>query len=126
MPIMSMYIALVTLMIVPVVLYSAATSGVAASTLVLEKGARKEQTDINVTMTSFRCGENRSYTESGTSTKELTKSTGLSGPKDTEVETRSRLGRRDLDCPSWDEWDEEMDMLSELELASTAPLGAAG
>jgi hypothetical protein len=72
MPIMSMYIALVTLMMVPVVSYSAATSGVAASTLVLENGAKKEHTAISVTTTIFRRLENRSYTESGTSTKELT------------------------------------------------------
>lgn len=60
MPIMSIYIAFVTFTIEPVVPYSAATSGVAASTLVLEIGARKEQKDMSTTMNVLRCGEKRS------------------------------------------------------------------
>jgi hypothetical protein len=60
MPIMSMYMALVMFTIEPVVPYSAATSGVAARTLVLEMGARKEQNDISTTMPVFLWAEKRS------------------------------------------------------------------
>jgi hypothetical protein len=60
MPIMSIYIAFVMFTIDPVVPYSAATSGVAASTLVLEIGAKKEQKDMRTTMNILRWGEKRS------------------------------------------------------------------
>lgn len=76
----SMYRALTRLMMDPVVSNSAATSGVAASTVVLEIGAKSEQNDSKQTMISFRCGGSRSYTSSGTSTTELIVSTGISGP----------------------------------------------
>lgn len=56
----SMYKALTRLMMEPVVEYSAATSGVAASTDVLETGDRNEQNDKRKTMTSFLCGGSRS------------------------------------------------------------------
>jgi len=43
MPIKSMYSALLTPTMAPVVLYSSATSGMAERTVVLEMGARNEQ-----------------------------------------------------------------------------------
>lgn len=63
-PIMTMYAALLTLMMDPVVSYSAATSGVAARMAVLETGDRKEQKDRMVTMVALRRLENLSYTSS--------------------------------------------------------------
>jgi hypothetical protein len=54
------YSALLRLMMVPVVLNSAATSGTAGRTEVLEIGARKAQKDSRITMTTFLCGEYRS------------------------------------------------------------------
>ena len=60
MPIVNMYMALARLMIVPVVPYSAATSGVAASTDVLEMGDRNEQKDSSTTMMALRWRGNRS------------------------------------------------------------------
>ena len=70
-PMKSIYRALDRPMMEPVVLYVAATSGTAESTVVEEMGARKEQYDSRATMTSLRCCGMRSYTESGTSTKDV-------------------------------------------------------
>lgn len=67
----TIYRALLKLMIVPVLLYVAATSGTAARMVVEEIGARKEQNDNRATMTSFLEGFIRSYTSSGTSTYEV-------------------------------------------------------
>lgn len=88
-PMNSIYKALTILTIDPVVLYSAATSGVAASTEVLEMGAKKEQKDRRKTMMSFRCAGSRSYTSSGISITDETGSTGISGPREWCVEHRS-------------------------------------
>jgi hypothetical protein len=52
-PMNSMYNALLALMMVPVVLYVAATSGTAASTVVDAMGARKEQKARTDTMPIF-------------------------------------------------------------------------
>lgn len=57
-------------MIVPVLLYVAATSGTAARIVVEEIGAKNEQNDKRATMTIFRDGDSLSYTSSGTSTNE--------------------------------------------------------
>ena len=65
-----MYRALLKLMIVPVLLYVAATSGTAARIVVEEIGAKNEQNDKRATMTIFRDGDSLSYTSSGTSTNE--------------------------------------------------------
>lgn len=77
------------LTIAPVVEYSSAISGVAASTVVLEMGARNEQNDKRKTMISFRCAGSLSYTSSGISTTEEIGSTGISGPSEWCVEHRS-------------------------------------
>jgi hypothetical protein len=53
-PINSIYRALDKLIIVPVLLYVAATSGTAAKIVVLEIGARKLQKERSATMTTFR------------------------------------------------------------------------
>jgi hypothetical protein len=65
------YRALLKFMMVPVLLYVAATSGTAARMVVLEIGARKLQKERRATMTSFRDGASRSYISSGISTYEL-------------------------------------------------------
>ena len=65
-----MYRALLKLMIVPVLLYVAATSGTAARIVVEEIGAKNEQNDKRATMIIFRDGDSLSYTSSGTSTNE--------------------------------------------------------
>ena len=57
-------------MIVPVLLYVAATSGTAARIVVEEIGAKNEQNDKRATMTILRDGDSLSYTSSGTSTNE--------------------------------------------------------
>ena len=57
-------------MIVPVLLYVAATSGTAARIVVEEIGAKNEQNDKRATMIIFRDGDSLSYTSSGTSTNE--------------------------------------------------------
>ena len=67
----SIYRALLKFMIVPVLLYVAATSGTAARMVVLEIGARKLQKESRATMTSFRDGDRRSYISSGISIQEL-------------------------------------------------------
>lgn len=64
----NIYKALLKLIIVPVLLYVAATSGTAAKMVVEDIGAKKEQKDRRVTMTTFLEGFMRSYTSSGTST----------------------------------------------------------
>ena len=67
----SMYSALLRLIIVPVLLYVAATSGTADRMVVLEIGARKPQNERRATMMSFReCGR-RSYISSGISTYDV-------------------------------------------------------
>lgn len=63
----NIYKALLKLMIVPVLRYVAATSGIAARMVVEDIGARKEQYDNRATITSFLDGFMRSYTSSGTS-----------------------------------------------------------
>lgn len=60
----TMYAALLRLMMEPDVLYSAATSGVADKTLVLDTGERKAQKDSTATMTLLRLLLSRSYTSS--------------------------------------------------------------
>jgi hypothetical protein len=55
-------------MMVPVLLYVAATSGTAERMVVLEIGARKPQKERRATMITFRDGASRSYTSSGIST----------------------------------------------------------
>jgi hypothetical protein len=52
----SIYKAFVKLMIVPVVLYSAATSGTAAKTVVLDIGERKLQNESKVVIMIFLPG----------------------------------------------------------------------
>jgi hypothetical protein len=52
----SIYKAFVRLIIVPVVPYSAATSGTAAKTVVLDMGDRKLQKDSNVVIMIFLPG----------------------------------------------------------------------
>jgi hypothetical protein len=56
----SIYRALLKFMIVPVLLYVAATSGTAAKIVVDEIGARKLQKARSDTMTTFRDGGRRS------------------------------------------------------------------
>jgi hypothetical protein len=67
-PMKSIYRALLKLMIVPVLLYVAATSGTADRMVVLEIGAKKLQKERSATMMCFREGERRSYISSGIST----------------------------------------------------------
>jgi hypothetical protein len=55
------YKALLRLMMLPVVRYSAATSGTADRTDVDEIGARKPHKDSTAVMISFLCSEKRSY-----------------------------------------------------------------
>ena len=74
----------------PVVWYSAATSGVAASTEVLDIGARNEQNERRATTMSLRWLGNLSYTSSGISTVESRFSIGASGPIEWCVEHRPR------------------------------------
>jgi hypothetical protein len=74
----NIYKALLKLMIVPVLLYVDATSGIADRIVVLDIGARKLQNDSRQTMTTFLDSGSLSYTSSGTSTKELTGCTGAS------------------------------------------------
>ena len=97
---MSMYTAFTTLITVPSVPYSSATSGVAASTDVLDTGDRNEQNDSSATMMALRWSGNRSYTESGISTTEGTGAIGccsgvvlvaFSGPESAD-RLRPRLG----------------------------------
>lgn len=59
-PINAMYAALLKLITLPVVLYSLATSGVAARTLVLLTGLRNAQKDKTATMMTFLPLERRS------------------------------------------------------------------
>jgi hypothetical protein len=60
MPINSIYSALLILMMLPVVWYSLATSGIADNTVVLPMGDRKLQYEISATITRFREGVSRS------------------------------------------------------------------
>lgn len=56
----NMYIALLILTMVPVVLYSAATSGEAESTVVDDIGAKNAHTESSMTITVLRRSEKRS------------------------------------------------------------------
>lgn len=56
----NIYSALLILIIVPVVLYSDATSGIADNTVVLPIGDRKLQYETSATMMYFREGVSRS------------------------------------------------------------------
>lgn len=58
----------------------------AASTVVLEMGARNEQKERRATITSLRLGDSLSYTSSGISSVEGELSSGASGPNETCVD----------------------------------------
>lgn len=59
-PIKSMYKALLIFIVVPLLPYVSATSGMAASTVVLEMGARKPQKERTAVMIFLRVSENLS------------------------------------------------------------------
>jgi hypothetical protein len=70
------YRALLALMMLPVVLYVLATSGIPERIEVEEIGARKEQNDSTNTITILRVGEKRRYCSASTSVNSL--ATGIS------------------------------------------------